>query len=264
MRPLYALALLVLTLLPAGCGNLNFYTEVEEAQLGVQAYAEATKDYPVVTGTPAAAMLQRVGQRIATATGKGYQWEFRLLKADDVANAFCLPGGKVAVYTGILPLTVNEDGLAVVLGHEIAHATLRHGGKRMTQGMIADGVLSAISSGVSLTSLQPEDQKLVMGALGAGAQLGVMLPYSRAHETEADEVGLRYAIRAGYDPWEAPKLWERMAKLGGGGPEWLRTHPDSGRRAENLKEKIPQLLAEERGPGSAPAVPPAAGGRAGT
>lgn len=252
----------LLGLVPAACSNLNFYSETEEAQLGAQAYVEATKDYRVVTGTPAAEMLQRAGHRIAAATGKDYAWEFKLLEAPDVVNAFCLPGGKVAVYSGILALTQNEDGLAVVLGHEIAHATERHGGKRMTQGVIADSVLSAISAGVSLTKLDPKNQGLVMAALGAGTQVGVMLPYSRSQETEADEVGLRYAIRAGYDPWEAPKLWERMAALGSGAPEWLSTHPDSAARAENLRARIPQLLAEER-PGanspptkSVPDMPP--------
>jgi len=192
-------------------------------------------------------MVDRVGRKIAVATGKDYQWEFKLLDAKDVVNAFCLPGGKVAVYSGILPITQNENGLAVVLGHEVAHATQRHGGKRMTQNDLTTAAMSAISAGLQLGQMSSATQQGVMAALGLGAQVGVALHYSRTQETEADEIGLRYAIRAGYDPWEAPKLWDRMAKLGSSGPSWLSDHPDSGQRGENLKAKIPQYIAEERG-----------------
>jgi predicted Zn-dependent protease len=257
VRPsLRSLALLPLLLTPA-CANWNFYSEAEEAQLGLEAYAQATAEYPEVTTGGDYAMVQRVGQRIAAASGKHYEWEFKLLRADDVPNAFCLPGGKVAVYTGILPLTQNEDGLAAVLGHEVAHATERHGGKRMTQSTLLQAALVAVGAGVSFTNMSDEAKAGVMAAFGVGAQVGLLLPYSRDHETEADEVGIRYAIRAGYDPYEAPRLWQRMAQLGNGGPEWLSTHPDPLWRAQNLERRIPQSLAEER------AAAPAAGSKAG-
>jgi predicted Zn-dependent protease len=246
-----SLFLLLLSALPAACANLNVYSEADEAQLGAQAYAEETSKYRTITGTADAQMVERVGRKIAATTGKDYQWEFKLLDAPQVVNAFCLPGGKVAVYSGILPITQNEAGLGVVLGHEVAHATQRHGGKRMTRGILTEAALEAVSAGLSLGQMSSGAKDSVMAALGLGAQVGVELPYSRTQETEADEIGLRYAIRASYDPWEAPKLWERMAKLGSAGPTFLSTHPDPAGRAENLKAKIPQFLAEER-PGQRP------------
>lgn len=245
-RSCAALAFVLTLLLNTSCANLNLYSEAEEAQLGVQAYAEETGKYPLITSGPQYDMVQRVGRKIASASGKTYEWEFKLLKADDVPNAFCLPGGKVAVYTGILPLTQNENGLAAVIGHEVAHATKRHGGKRMTQGTIMQAAMTAIGAGLSFSKMSDEAKQGVLAAFGVGAQVGVMLPYSRGHETEADEEGIRYAIRAGYDPYEAVRLWERMAQLGSGGPAWLSTHPDSLARARNLESKIPQYLAEER------------------
>ena len=241
---------------PAACANLNFYSDAELEPLSEQAYAEATaetggairsgKDYE---------MVQRVAQRIAAASGEHFAWEARLLKADDVPNAFCLPNGRIAIYTGILPITQNEDALAVVMGHEVAHAVLRHGGKRMTQGTIANASLAAVQAGLGLTEMTEDARAGVMAALGVGAQVGVLLPYSRDHESEADIEGLRYVIRAGYRPEEAPLLWERMAKLSGGGgtPEWLSTHPASEARAQKLREMIPILKEQEKGwqPGAA-------------
>lgn len=232
------------------CANFNLYSEEEEAALGAQFYPEATKGYREITGTPEAEMVQRIGKRIAEASGKAtdpnYQWEFKLLDSKETVNAFCLPGGKVAVFTGLLDVTQNEDGLAVVMGHEVAHATERHGGERMSrEGMLQVG-LAVAAVGLAASDLDDDQKILAIGLLGAGATLGVTLPWGRSEETEADVVGLRYSIRAGYDPWEAPKLWERMAALGGGGtPEWLSTHPDPSNRAENLRNLIPQLLAEE-------------------
>ena len=236
-----------LATLPAACGNLNFYSDEQLEPLSAQAYQEATSEHGVVTGTPAAAMVQRVAQKIAAASRETeFKWEARLLKADDTPNAFCLPNGRIAIYTGILPITQNEDGLAVVMGHEVAHAILRHGGKRMTQGTIANASLAAVEMGLGLSEMSSEAKGGVMAAIGLGAQYGVLLPYSRDHESEADIEGLRYVIRAGYDPYEAPKLWERMAKLSGNsGPEWLSTHPASEARAAKLREMIPVLLAEE-------------------
>ena len=229
-------------------GNLNFYSDAELEPLSVQAYAEATQQHGEVTGTADAAMVQRVAAKIAAAANeKGFAWEARLLRADDTPNAFCLPNGRIAIYTGILRITEDEHGLAAVMGHEVAHAVLRHGGKRMTQGIVA-AVASAVAEvGLANSELDAESKGLLMTAVGATAQYGVLLPYSREHETEADVLGLRYAIRAGYDPNAAPLLWERMAKLGGKTPEWMSTHPDPLKRAENLRKLIPQLVAEEKG-----------------
>ncbi|MGE3173545.1 MAG: M48 family metallopeptidase [Planctomycetota bacterium] len=248
IRSLRFVLIALVLLLGSACtafGKLNLYSEAEEAQLGIQAYAEATAEYPEITSGPQYLMLQRVGQRIAAAAQKDYQWEFKLLRADDIPNAWCLPGGKVAVYTGILPLTQDEDGLAAVVGHEVAHATLRHGGKRMTQASILQAAMTAVGAGLSLTEMSDEAKTGVLTAFGLGSQVGVLLPYSRDHETEADVVGIRYAVRAGYDPYAAVALWERMAALGSGGPEWLSTHPHSEARAQKLRQVIPQIVAEE-------------------
>jgi predicted Zn-dependent protease len=236
----------LLSLLLTGCADLNFYTEAEEAKLGVAAYAQIVSAYTPVTSGSDYEMLQRVGDRIARASGKDYEWEFKLLP-DPTPNAFCLPGGKVAVYSGILAITANEDGLAAVVGHEVAHATLRHGGKRMTRSTLVQLGLSAAGIGLSYSEMDRESQHAVLAALGAGAQVGLMLPYSRDHESEADELGLRYSVRAGYDPHEAVALWRRMEGTGNQGPEWLSTHPHPRRRADELEELIPRLIREERG-----------------
>jgi predicted Zn-dependent protease len=239
---------LLLALLPAACANLNLYSDDELEPLSLQAYEEATKDTGgAITSGRDYEMVQRVARKIAAASEENFAWEARLLRADDTPNAFCLPNGRIAIYTGILPITQNEAGLAVVMGHEVAHAVLRHGGKRMTQGMLSNATMAVIDAGLGVAEMGGETKGLVMGVLGAGAQYGVLLPYSRDHESEADIVGLRYAIRAGYDPNEAPALWERMAALGDSGPEWLSTHPDPLARAQKLREMIPVLLEQEKG-----------------
>lgn len=245
LRPLFAA---LLAFLPAACANLNFYSDEELEPLSLQAYEEASKEHGAITSGPQYEMVQRVAQRIAAASEEDFAWQARLLKADDTPNAFCLPNGRIAIYTGILPITANEDGLAIVMGHEVAHAVLRHGGKRMTQGMLTGAGLAAVDAGLGMAEMSPDAKGGVMAVLGLGAQVGLILPYSRDHESEADIEGLRYAIRAGYDPNEAPLLWERMAKLGGGKqPEWLSTHPASEARAAKLREMIPKLIEEERG-----------------
>jgi predicted Zn-dependent protease len=236
-------------LLPcAAACNLALIPDDTMNALGAEAYVEATKEYREITGTPEAEMVARVGQKIAAVSGKGYDWEFKLLDAPDVVNAFCLPGGKIAVFTGILPITQNEDGLAVVIGHEVAHATEAHGNKRMTQNIFLEGAMTVTNAAITnWGEVDGETQGLIMQALGAGAQFGLVLPYSRDHESEADIVGLRYVVRAGYDPYEAPKLWERMASaFPDEGPEWMRTHPHSSSRAEALRAMIPQIEQEER------------------
>ena len=247
-------------LLLAGCADLNFYSDEELEPLSAQAYAEASQQYPEVKSGPDYEMVQRVAQRITRAADEQFAWEAKLLKADDVPNAFCLPNGRIAIYTGILPLTQNEDGLAAVMGHEVAHATKRHGGKRMTQNSIAAGAMSVIDAGLGMAEMETGTKDIVMGVLGAGVTYGALMPYSREHESEADIEGIRYAIRAGYDPNEAPKLWERMAGLGDGGPAFLSTHPDPMDRAKTLREKIPQIIEQEKGwqPKSTKSVAPGA------
>jgi len=262
LRPIL---LALLAPLAAGCANMNLYSDQELEPLSAEAYQVATNEHGAITSGAQYEMVQRVAKRIAAASEENFRWEARLLKADDVPNAFCLPNGRIAIYTGILPVTQTEDGLAVVMGHEVAHAVLRHGGKRMTQGLLTSAGLAAVQEGLGMSEMSPEAKHGVMAVLGLGTEVGIALPYSRDHESEADVLGLRYAIRAGYDPNEAPRLWERMAKLGGNDtPEWLSTHPASGARAAKLRDMIPTLVAEERGwqpKTTTPAPVPASGAR---
>ncbi|HEX5050184.1 MAG TPA: M48 family metallopeptidase [Planctomycetota bacterium] len=270
-RVLRPFLFLLVTLLPGACANLNFYSDEDLEPLSLQAYEEATKEHGEVTSGRDYEMVQRVAKKIAAASEENFQWQARLLKADDTPNAFCLPNGRIAIYTGILPITQNEDCLAIVMGHEVAHAVLRHGGKRMTQGTLTAAGLAALEAGLGMTEMSKDAKNGVMAALGMGAQVTVTLPFSRDNETEADVEGLRYAIRAGYDPNEAPKLWERMAKLSGGNstPVWLSTHPGSEARAQKLREMIPTLVEQEKNwrpkapPGTTPtkSVQPGAIGR---
>lgn len=245
------------------CANFNMYPDEELEPLSVQAYEEATKETggEIKSGKDYE-MVQRVAQRIAAASEEDFNWQVRLLKADNVPNAFCLPNGRIAVYTGILPITQNEDGLAIVLGHEVAHAVKRHGGIRMTQNTFSQGAMTAIEAGLGLSQMSAANKGYAMAAFGAATNVLYLLPYSRDHETEADVEGLRYAIRAGYNPEEAPKLWERMAKLSGdSGPAWLSTHPASLDRAAKLRELIPVIKEQEKNwkpkPKPAPAPAPA-------
>jgi predicted Zn-dependent protease len=177
---------------------------------------------------------------------KDFAWEFNVVDDDNTVNAFCMPGGKVVVYTGILKVTQNEDALAVVMGHEIAHALAHHGNERMSQGLVAQ--LGLTSLDLALSQKPAATRNLLMTAAGAGAQVGVLLPFSRKHESEADEIGLYLMAMAGYNPSEAAPFWERMNKLGGGSrpPEFLSTHPDPTKRSQKLRELIPKALAYAR------------------
>jgi predicted Zn-dependent protease len=246
-KPVRLLFVSLMALLPAACSNLNFYSDEQLEPLSLEAYQTAIKEHPEITLGPDYERVQRVAKRIEVASGENFKWEAKLLKADDTPNAFCLPNGRIAIYSGILPLTQTDDGLAIVMGHEVAHAVLRHGGKRMTQGTLTTVGLEAVEAGLGLSKMSPDAKAGVMAALGAGAQVGVILPYSRDNETEADIEGLRYAIRAGYKPEEAPRLWDRMAKLSGSGtPKWLSTHPPSEERSQKLREMIPVLKEQEK------------------
>jgi len=216
-------------------------------KLGVAAFQETKQQTPISKDASANEMLQRVGRRIASvASLPNAQWEFVVFESKE-ANAWCLPGGKVGVYTGILPITKTEAGLATVIGHEVAHATAHHGAERMSQQMAAQ--LGGSVAGAAVSGKSQTMQVLVGNAYGAAAQVGVLLPFSRKHESEADYIGLKYMARAGYDPAEAVAFWERFAEYnrqhgGSQGLSFLRTHPLDEKRINDLKAKLPEVQAE--------------------
>jgi predicted Zn-dependent protease len=210
-------------------------------------YEKVIKEAKISKDKETTAMVNRVGKRIAKAVDEllqeegvemKFDWEFNLIEDDKQANAWCMPGGKIAVYTGILKYTQDETGLAVVMGHEVAHAVARHGNERMTQG-IGISVIS-LALAFSLNESDPTTRNLFLGAFGAGTQVGILLPFGRSQETEADKLGLQLMARAGYDPAASIDFWERMAKSGGKKPpEFLSTHPSNETRIQNLYEFIP-------------------------
>jgi len=217
----------------------------EEASLGVQSYQQVLAQSESINSGPDLEMVKRVASRLATATGKAgadFDWRVSLIRSSQ-ANAFCLPGGKIVVYTGILPITQNEPALATVLGHEMAHATSRHGSQRVLEQNLAQTALTGVA--MSLSDMDYDKQRAVMGALGAGTQFGVLMPFSRKHESEADEIGLLYMARAGYDPRESIRFWQRMENAGGAQPpEFLSSHPSHGTRIQQLEAEMPKALEE--------------------
>jgi predicted Zn-dependent protease len=217
----------------------------EEALLGLQSYQQVLAQSETVDSGPELDMVKRVASRLATATGKGdtdFDWQVSLIRSPDV-NAFCLPGGKIVVYTGILPVAQNEAALATVLGHEMAHATSRHGSQRVLEQNLAQTALTGVA--MSLSDMDYDKQRAVMGALGAGAQFGVLMPFSRKHESEADAIGLLYMARAGYDPRESIRFWQRMESTGTSQPpEFLSSHPSHGTRIQQLQAEMPKALEE--------------------
>lgn len=232
-----------------GRSQMVFLSPGQEMSLGAQAYDEMLAGAPVVTSGKDAEMVARIGRRIARAavelypqsSAKDFDWEFKLIDDPDMVNAWALPGGKCAVYTGLLPVTGDEDSLAAVMGHEVAHAIARHGAERMSHNLMLQGALVAAS--YSTRDMDRTERAGVMAALGVGSQVGVMLPFSRAHESEADEIGLYMAAAAGYDPQASIGLWERMAAGGGARPpEWLSTHPAEETRIRRLREVMPKAL----------------------
>ncbi len=221
--------------------QLLLIPEGTEIQLGLSSYQEILQKARVSHDPALNEQVTRVGTRIAEATGRtDYQWEFRVLE-DKQANAFCLPGGKVAVYTGILPITRDDAGLAAVLGHEVSHAIARHGGERLSQQLAVQGGLLAVQG--ALARRDGPTVQLVAAALGAGATVGVLLPWSRLQESEADHLGLIFMAKAGYHPSAARDLWVRMASLGGPRqPEFLSTHPEPQTRIAQIEAWIPEAL----------------------
>jgi metalloendopeptidase OMA1, mitochondrial len=234
--------------------QLILLPESYDASLGVQAYDQVLHDPKVkISNDPREVEpVKRVAARIIEAAksskyaerARQFKWEVSVIKDDKTMNAFALPGGKIAVYTGIFPIAKNEAGLAAILGHEVTHALARHGAERMSQGLVTQLVLEGAAIGLSAKGGNPETTEATMAALGLGANVGVLLPFSRAHESEADHIGLLLAAQAGYDPHEAVHVWERMEQASKGQPpEFLSTHPGHGTRIKQLEEWMPEALS---------------------
>lgn len=234
--------------------------------MGEQAYTQVIHDPKVhISHDPREVEpVERVAARIIEAakvsryaeTAKQFDWQVSVIKDDKTQNAFALPGGKIAVYTGIFPVAQNEAGLAAILGHEVTHALARHGSERMSQGLLAQGAVTAASLGAASQGISPAIAELAGGAL---AQYGFILPYSRKHESEADYIGLLLAADAGYDPHEALHVWERMEQMSQGQPpQFLSTHPSHGTRITQIEQWMPEAMSHyHRQPGSPAAdLPP--------
>ena len=255
-------ALLFAVLLVAGCATvpmtgrkqLSLVSGSEVNTLAATEYGKFLKQNPPARGTPEVAMVERVGLRIQAAVEsymkkndyadllEGYDWQFHLVD-DKQVNAWCMPGGRVVVYSGLLPITRDETGLAVVMGHEVAHAIAQHGAERMSQQLATQ--LGGVALGVALSSKSAETQALAMAAFGAGSAVGILLPFSRAQESEADKMGINFMAMAGYDPRAAIGLWQRMAaaaKDAGKPPVFLSTHPSDEQRIERLNKDMPEAL----------------------
>src|SRR5687767_1071866 len=262
-RLYYAVMLLaVFALQTTGCAT-NPYTkrwqllmvpQSYEANLGAQAYQDVLSSPKVkISDNPSEVTpVQRVASRIIEAakkskyadSAKDFKWEVAVIKDDGTKNAFALPGGKIAVYTGIFPVADNESGLAAIMGHEVVHALARHGSERMSQGVLAQIGLVGASIAMQTQGFNPVTSQAAMSALGVGTQVGVLLPFSRAHESEADYIGLLLAGDAGYDPQEAVRVWQRMQQSSGKQPqEFLSTHPGHETRIKRLTEHMPEALA---------------------
>src|SRR5437867_3315080 len=243
----FAVAILVVaacqTVPLTGRHQFLLFPEGQEVQMGATAYRDVLKKGKVSADPTLNDQVTRVGHRIAQATDRNdYHWEFKVLD-DKQVNAFCLPGGKVAVYTGILPLTRDDAGLAAVLGHEVSHAIARHSGERLSQGLLVQVPLAVAQ--VALAGNDPAMTRQVTALLGAGATVGIRLPWSRTQESEADHLGLIYMAKAGYDPHAARDLWVRMAEASKGSarpPEFLATHPAAATRIKQIEAWLPEAL----------------------
>ncbi|MCS6822718.1 MAG: M48 family metallopeptidase [Cytophagaceae bacterium] len=236
-----------------GRKSLNLVPSSAIMSMSATNYRQFLSENKLSTNATQTQMVKNAGQRIKTAVETyykekglssklaGYNWEFNLVE-DPTVNAWCMPGGKVVFYTGIMPIAQDETGVAVIMGHEVAHAVAEHGNERMSQGLIQ--TMGGVALSVALANKPKETQELFLGAYGIGTTLGVILPFSRMHESEADHMGLIFMAMAGYDPREAPKFWERMKAKGGGGrtPEFLSTHPSDTRRIADLNKWMPEAM----------------------
>lgn len=243
---------LFLVLGAAGCSKVpvtgrrqyNIVPESIMIGLGKSAYSQTLSESKVEKKGDDAEMLAKVGKRIATvANKKDYDWRYKLLDDDDTINAWCLPGGKIAVYTGILPVLKNEAGMGFVVGHEVGHAVARHGAERLSQQLTVLGGMAGLYLYMDQkTGLSDQQKGIIVAAMGAGAEVGVLLPFSRKQESEADVIGMMYMATAGYPPEESIDIWDRMEKATGGSslPTFLSTHPSDDNRKANLKDWLPQ------------------------
>ncbi|MEZ5277398.1 MAG: M48 family metallopeptidase [Opitutaceae bacterium] len=229
-----------------GRRTVNFISVGQETEMGAASFQQIKKEEKVSNDPILNERVTNVGKRIATAVGDDLpsaQWEFVVFDSPDI-NAFALPGGKVGVYTGLLALAESDAELATVMGHEIAHVTARHGSERMSQNILV--AAGAVGVGVATKDQSNSERAAALAAYGLGTTVGVLLPYSRKHETEADIIGLQYAARAGYDPRAAITFWEKMAAASKGKnkpPEFLSTHPADETRIRELKKIMPEALA---------------------
>ncbi len=262
LQPGKYLIIFFVTTLMAGCSlnlvtgrkQLSLVPESELQMMATSEYDAFLSDHKVLkpSGNSDAAMVDRVGGRISNAITnyyiskgqqsviEGYAWEFNTVE-DKAVNAWCMPGGKVVVYTGLLPVAQNETALAIVVGHEIAHAIAKHGSERMSQAMMQQ--LGGMALQVALSQKPQETQSLFLQSYAIGSQVGAMLPWSRQQETEADQYGLIFAAMAGYNPQEAIPFWERMSNAGGASPpEFLSTHPSDQTRIRKLKQFMPEAM----------------------
>ncbi len=236
-----AMANVQCTTLESGRKSLAILPESQMHALGHQAFLEMAKTEKETTNAALKETIGGIAQRVTQASGAAFKWEFRVFESEQI-NAFCLPGGKIGIYTGILPIAQSNAGLAAVIGHEIAHATLKHGNERMSQGLL-------LQLGLQASDLALSDSKLrtpILAALGLGAQVGAVLPFVRFQESEADRIGLKYMVAAGFDGQEAAALWGRMAahkkKVGASSPpNWLSTHPNNSTRQEDLRVAAAKL-----------------------
>ncbi len=261
-----ALSLLLLLQI-AGCSTvaitgrrqLNLIPDGEMLSMSSQQYSGFLKDNPKSPDSTQARLVRKVGGRIQAAVEKyfrdrglaselsGYAWEFNLVQSTEV-NAWCMPGGKVVFYSGILPVCQDETGIAVVMGHEVAHAVAKHGAERMSEGLLAQMGGTALVAAVQ--SKPEQTQQLWMTAFGLGAQYGVLLPHSRGQESEADHLGLIFMAMAGYDPGASVSFWQRMAAKSGGEkpPEFMSTHPSDETRINDIKALLPEAMKYYSGP----------------
>jgi predicted Zn-dependent protease len=260
-----SLIFLALVFITAACttvpitGRTQFNIVPDQTMLSMsfQQYDQFLAENTLSADPEKTRMVKEVGKRISKAVEEyliennlaheiqNYAWEFNLVESDEV-NAWCMPGGKVVIYTGILPIAQNDSGLAVVMGHEIAHAVAKHGNERMSHALAVQ--MGGMGLSAAMSSYPQQTQQLLMAAVGAGAQIGVLLPYSRLQEREADELGLIFMAMAGYNPKHAVGFWERMSqqKAGAAQPEFLSTHPSDATRIQNIRELIPQAITYYR------------------
>ena len=260
----FPILFIAMSLLFSSCGSvpvtgrkqLNLVSNQEVLTLSLQQYQQFIKSAPISTDKKNTALVQKVGRNIANAVEtylknngyadelSSYAWEFNLVKSSDV-NAFCMPGGKIVVYEGILPYTQDETGLAVVLGHEVAHAVAKHANERMSQQMMTEYGTAAIGTALGGTSTGV--QQAAAAAIGLGSQYGILLPYSRKQELEADKLGLIFMAMAGYNPSQAAAFWTRMSQQGSSTPEFMSTHPSDNTRIQQIEKDLPEAMKYYKG-----------------